>query len=71
MARKTLENGSKYESFDADGDGVVTDAELEQADKTMELEQKRLEIENRDKREDAQRAMAWFALFGCITCSIQ
>ncbi len=66
MARKTLENGSKYESFDTDGDGVVTDAELEQADKAMELEQKRLQIENQDKREDAQRSMAWFALFGML-----
>jgi hypothetical protein len=66
MARKTLENGSKYESFDADGDGVITDSELGQAEKMMELEQKQLEIENQDKREDAQRAMAWFALFGML-----
>jgi hypothetical protein len=32
----------------------------------MELDQKRLMIENQDKREDAQRAMAWFALAGML-----
>jgi hypothetical protein len=66
MARKTLESGSKYESFDADGDGIITDSELGQAEKIMELEQRQLEIENQDKREDAQRSMAWFALAGML-----
>jgi hypothetical protein len=61
MARgpKTLESGSKYESFDVDGDGVVTDAEIA-------LQEKMIRIENQDKREDAQRNMAWFALFGML-----
>ena len=61
MARgpKTLESGSKYESFDADGDGVVTDAEIA-------LQEKMIKVENQDKREDAQRSMAWFALFGML-----
>jgi hypothetical protein len=61
MARgpKTLESGSKYESFDVDGDGVVTDAEIA-------LQEKMIKVENQDKREDAQRSMAWFALFGML-----
>ncbi len=61
MARrpKTLESGSKYESFDTDGDGVVTDAEIA-------LQEKMIKVENQDKREDAQRSMAWFALFGML-----
>jgi len=66
MAEKKLENGSKYNDLDADGDGIITDAEMGQAERMMELEQKRLMIENQDKREDAQRAMAWFALFGML-----
>lgn len=68
MARtpKTLENGSQFEHLDADGDGIITDAEMAQADRMMELEQKRLQIENQDKREDSQRSMAWFALFGML-----
>lgn len=66
MAEKKLENGSKYNDLDADGDGIITDAEMGQAEKMMELEQKRLMIENQDKREDAQRSMAWFALAGML-----
>lgn len=66
MANKILENGSKYEALDADGDGIITDEEMAQADRMMELEEKRLQIENRDKREDSQRNMAWFALFGML-----
>lgn len=57
--QKTLEAGSIYNKFDADGDGIVTDAEMAQAEKM-------LQIENNDKREDAQRNMAWFALFGML-----
>ena len=56
---KTLESGSKYETFDTDGDGVVTDAEIA-------VQEKMIQIENQDKREDAQRNMAWFALFGML-----
>ena len=66
MAEKKLENGSKYNDLDADGDGIITDAEMGQAEKMMELEQKRLMIENQDKREDAQRSMAWFTLAGML-----
>ena len=63
MSEKKLESNSIYNQFDADGDGIVTDAEMAQADRLMEMNQKRLEIENQDKREDAQRAMSCFALF--------
>jgi hypothetical protein len=66
MSEKKLESNSIYNQFDADGDGIVTDAEMAQADRLMEMNQKRLEIENQDKREDAQRAMSWFALFGML-----
>ena len=58
-AQKKLESGSKYEHFDKDGDGVVTDEE-------MALEREMMRAENEDKKEDAQRNMAWFALFGML-----
>jgi hypothetical protein len=66
MAAKTLEKGSKYEAYDADGDGVVSDNELKQAEEINRIEFERVQMENQDKREDAQRGMAWFALFGML-----
>ena len=63
---KTLQDDSKYAHLDTDGDGVVSDEEMAQADKIMDLEAKRERIENEDKKEDAQRGMAWFALAGML-----
>ena len=59
MAAKTLEKDSIYNQFDADGDGVITDEEMAKGEKM-------LQIEHEDKRQDAQRNMAWFALFGML-----
>ena len=59
MAQKKLEKGSQYEKYDLDGDGVVTDEEFE-------MDQKLVRLENEDKRQDAQRYMAWFALWGML-----
>ena len=59
MSQKKLEPGSEYEKYDLDGDGVVTDEEFE-------MDQKLVRLENEDKKEDAQRHMAWFALFGML-----
>ena len=56
---KQLENGSKYEEMDLDGDGIVTDEEMAKAERM-------LQIENDDKKQDAQRGMAWFALAGML-----
>lgn len=56
---KTLEEGSKYAQFDVNGDGVVTDEEMARAERMIQ-------IENEDKKEDAQRNMAWFALLGML-----
>lgn len=56
---KTLEPGSIFESADLDGDGIVTDDELNRHERMIQ-------IENDDKKEDAQRNMAWFALFGML-----
>ena len=54
-----LEAGSSWEAADADGDGVVTEEE-------MAMYERRVRFENEDKKEDAQRNMAWFALAGML-----
>jgi hypothetical protein len=59
MAPKTLEPGSKYEHFDKDGDGIVTDEEFA-------LEREMMRAENEDAKEDQIRRMAWFALWGML-----
>ena len=58
-AQKKLEKGSQYAKYDVDGDGVVTDQELDMDERMMRLE-------NEDKKQDAQRYMAWFALWGML-----
>ena len=58
-AQKKLEKDSQYAHLDADGDGVVTDEELD-------MDERMMRIENEDKRQDAQRYMAWFALWGML-----
>ena len=66
MAEKKLEKDSKYAIYDVDGDGVVTDEELEMDRKLLELEDLKSDMENEDKKQDAQRNMAWFALAGML-----
>ena len=46
---------------DTNGDGKVSEAE-----EKMYLEFKRKELEDADAMRDAQRNMAWFALFGML-----
>ena len=58
-AQKKLQKESQYAHLDIDGDGVVTDEELDMDERMMRLE-------NEDKRQDAQRNMAWFALAGML-----
>ena len=56
---KKLEPGSEDNIYDADGDGVVTDAELATTERLQALE-----IAN--EKADAQKNMCWFALFGML-----
>ena len=56
---KTLEENSILESADLNGDGIVTDEEIAKHERMIE-------IENEDKKQDAQRNMAWFALGGML-----
>ena len=57
MSSKKLQSKSKYDQYDLDGDGIVTDEELEQAREIKETE--------RDLRKSlAQLRMARFTLIG-------
>ena len=50
------------EGADLNDDGHISKEELE-----MHLEAKRKELEDADAMRDAQRNMAWFALFGMLS----
>ena len=52
---------SGHHPADTNGDGRVSDAE-----EKMYLEFRRKELEDADAMRDAQRKMAWFALFGML-----
>ena len=65
-AQKKLEKGSAWEKYDLDGDGVITDEELDLEKRMIELEDLKSNVENEDKKQDAQRNMAWFALSGML-----
>ena len=61
MKQKKLEKGSIWEKADTNGDGKVSNEEHK-----MYLEFKRKELDDQDAMRDAQRKMAWFALFGML-----
>jgi|TARA_B110000971_G_scaffold12757_1_gene11927 hypothetical protein len=48
-------------AMDANGDGHISAEEM-----AMDLEFKRKRLEDQDAMRDAQRNMAWFALFGML-----
>ena len=55
MSQKKLQKGSVLaEKLDANGDGIVTDAELMMKERLVRLE-------NKEKKEDQQRYMVWFS----------
>ena len=55
------EEVKKHHPADTNGDGKVSETEHE-----MFLEFKRKELEDADAMRDAQRKMAWFAMFGML-----
>jgi len=62
MAKKLQENSS-YNQYDTDGDGVVSDEEIIKAERLAELE-------NKDRKEDQLRQMAWVAMLSMVLFTI-
>jgi hypothetical protein len=56
---KNLEKESKFNRFDIDGDGIVSDTELKKAEEMIEFE-------NKDAKEDQLRKMAWTAMISMV-----
>ena len=54
---KSLQKGSKYNEYDEDGDGIVTDEELRQVKEIKE-------VEHNLRKQRAQRRMATWTLIG-------
>jgi len=52
--------------YDLTGDGIITEEELRTLERIADLESKKAKERDRDQREDAQRKMSWFALFGML-----
>ena len=59
MTPKNLQIDSKFNQFDVDGDGVVSDEELSRSERMIQ-------IDNNDKMQDQQRLMAWVAMWSTI-----
>ena len=56
---KKLEKGSAWDKADTNGDNIITDAEL---DAQLAREERKLRMENNDKKEDQLRYMVWFSM---------
>ena len=63
---KKLEPGSQWSHLDRDGDGIITDDEISTEERMIRLADLKSDMENEDKKQDAQRYMAWFALAGML-----
>ena len=61
--QKTLQRGSTYDKYDIDQDGMVTDDELEDVARIEE-------IERDNRKQSAQRRMAWVAIWSMIVFTI-
>lgn len=57
---------SIIKKYDMEGNGKVTQEEMDVIERIIELESRKAKEKDRDKREDAQRNMAWFALGGML-----
>ena len=63
MTPKTLEAKSKYNQFDLDKDGTVTDAEIDRAKEMVDLEL-------RETKSEAQKKMAWLSIIVMTVATI-
>jgi len=60
---KKLQVNSKYAVADTDGDGIITDEEMDRHERWIRLE-------NEDKLMDTQRIMAWVAMIVTIVAVV-
>jgi len=63
MTQKKLQNDSRFNKHDLDGDGIVTDEELAK-------EKEIVEMELREEKSEAQKRMAWIAMVSMIAFSL-
>ena len=63
MVQKQLQAESQYNEYDLDGDGVVSDKELEVVAKMHEAEAA-------EEKADAQRRMAWISMAAMILFTV-
>ena len=63
MTPKKLQSKSRYESLDLDQDGIVSDDELEKADRILEME-------ITQEKSDSQRRMAWVCLLSVVVLTV-
>ena len=61
--QKTLQRDSTYDKYDINQDGMVTDDELEDVARIEE-------IERDNRKQSAQRRMAWVAIWSMIVFTI-
>ena len=59
---KSLQKDSQFNGLDTNGDGIVSDAEFEQAERMIKLDL----LRNEDNKQDAQLRMCWFALISML-----
>ena len=59
MAKKTLQEDSRYLKHDLDGDGIVTGEEIAREERIIRLE-------NNDKMQDQQRMICWVSSISSI-----
>lgn len=52
--------------YDLEGNGTISQEEMDVIERIIELESRKAKEEDRDKREEAMRRMTWFALFGML-----
>lgn len=61
--QKKLEKGSRFNDYDLDGDGIVSDQELKKS-------QEMLELELREEKAEAQKKMAWVAMVSMLMFTV-
>lgn len=63
MAPKKLQDKSKYGHLDQDGDGVVSDRELDQGKAILDME-------IAEEKSNSQRRMAWVCLLSVVVLTV-